>query len=260
MAEATNPTAQPPPPPPLNANTTQPDPSFYNWRTFFSILAGQATPDDRRAYFLARDTLNEDRDIARVEAHRDWLFTNSPIVRFMREEVQKLGGDIGPHNVRCRRCTTAQGGGIDQDYGVLICANHMRNRGHVEDTLAHEMVHAYDYLRFKVDRWNLRHQACTEVCWVLVRNGFWGQQANSPCPLLQIRASTLSGECRFTREFFTRNQWHLTSQLQDCVRRRATLSLMARPGVKDDVHAARLVNEVWDNCFVDTRPFDEIYR
>lgn len=160
MAEAMEPETKPIPRPPT---TDEPDPSFYTWRTFFSILSGQATPDERRHYFQMRDILKEDRDIARVEAHRDWLFQYSPVVRFMRDEINKLGGDVGPHNVRCRRCTTAQGGGIDQDYGVLICANHMRNRGHVEDTITHEMVHAYDYLRFRVDRWNLRHQACTEV-------------------------------------------------------------------------------------------------
>jgi hypothetical protein len=41
----------------------------------------------------------------------------------------------------------------------------MKDRSHLEDTLAHEMVHAYDHLRFKLD-WddNLRHAACTEVC------------------------------------------------------------------------------------------------
>ena len=41
----------------------------------------------------------------------------------------------------------------------------MKDQGHLEDTMAHEMVHAYDHLRFKVD-WtnNLRHAACTEVC------------------------------------------------------------------------------------------------
>jgi inner membrane protease ATP23 len=26
------------------------------------------------------------------------------------------------------------------------------------------------------------------------------------------------------------------------------------------VHAAKVVNEVWDSCFTDTRPFDEIYK
>jgi len=105
-------------------------------------------------------------------------------------------------------------------------------------TIDLEMGHAYDHLRFKVD-WenNLRHAACTE-----------------------IRASSLSGECRFMREFITRGQWKFTQQHQECVRRRATLSVLNRPGCKDDVHAARIVNEVWDNCFADTRPFDEIYR
>lgn len=35
---------------------------------------------------------------------------------------------------------------------------------------------------------------------------------------------------------------------------------MNRPSCKDDVHATKVVNEVWDSCFADTRPFDEIYR
>lgn len=118
------------------------------------------------------------------------------------------------------------------------------------------MVHAWDYLRFKIDETNLRHQACTEV----------RPQYAIPIPkyqnpdIPQIRASTLSGECRFTREFFGKNQWNITQQLQECVRRRAALSLKARPECKDDVHAAKVVNEVWDSCFPDTRPFDEIYR
>ena len=101
-----------------------------------------------------------------------------------------------------------------------------------------EMVHAYDHLRFKMQwRDNLRHAACAE-----------------------IRASSLSGECRWTKEFFTKNNFKLTQHHQDCVRRRATLSLRGRPDCKDDLHAAQMVNEVWDSCFADTRPFDEIYR
>jgi inner membrane protease ATP23 len=48
--------------------------------------------------------------------------------------------------------------------------------------------------------------------------------------------------------------------MQECVRRRAALSVAARPSCKDDVQAVRVVNEVWDSCFYDTRPFDEIYR
>lgn len=49
-------------------------------------------------------------------------------------------------------------------YGIQLCANEMRSQSHLEDTLAHEMVHAYDHMRFKLN-WddNLRHAACAEV-------------------------------------------------------------------------------------------------
>ncbi|KAJ9620560.1 Mitochondrial inner membrane protease atp23 [Taxawa tesnikishii (nom. ined.)] len=214
-----------------------PDQDFYTWTNFFSILSGSASPKERDAYFRARDVVNEDRDCARCVKDRDWLLKYSPVVRFMQHNISLLGGDLNGANIRCKRCTTAQSGGFDPEYGMLLCANQFRNRGHMEDTMAHEMVHAYDYLRFKLDPLDLRHAACME-----------------------IRASTLSGECRFGREFFTRGQWKITQQLQECVRRRATLSVANRPGCKDDAHAARVVNEVWDSCFNDTRPFDEIYR
>ncbi|KAH9831296.1 cercosporin toxin biosynthesis protein, partial [Teratosphaeria destructans] len=144
-----------------------------------------------------------------------------------------------PHNVRCRRCLDGgQKAGFDPQFGIKVCANEVRGRGQLEDTLAHEMMHAYDFLRFKLDPLDLRHAACME-----------------------IRASMLSGECRFLREFVSRGQWGVTQQLQECVRRRAALSVRARPACGgDDVKAVRVVNEVWDSCFADTRPFDEIYR
>lgn len=59
-----------------------------------------------------------------------------------------------------------QSGGFEPAHGILICANEVRNRGHLEDVLAHEMVHAYDCLRFDVDfrgERNLKQAACTEV-------------------------------------------------------------------------------------------------
>lgn len=220
------------------------DSTFYTWSNFFSILTGTATNHERSQYFRTRDALHEKEDCERCERDRDWLFKNSAIIRFMKHNIDLLGPDDGsasirPGNVACRRCEgDLQSGGFDSEYGIMVCANKLRGRGHLEDTLTHEMVHAYDHLRFKMDPvGNLRHAACME-----------------------IRAATLSGECRWTREFFTRGQWNLTQQLQECVRRRATLSVMSRPSCKDDVQAARVVNEVWDSCFNDTRPFDEIYK
>ncbi|MCJ1237331.1 Mitochondrial inner membrane protease atp23 [Varicellaria rhodocarpa] len=212
--------------------------SSARWRNFFSLITGNMSDKGKKLYRIARDDRMEEADCKRCEKQRDYLLQYSPTIVFMRERINELGGDIHRDNVRCRRCTTRQSGGFDPEYGIRICANELRNRGHLEDTLAHEMVHAYDHLRFKV-KWedNLRHAACAE-----------------------IRASSLSGECRWAREFFTRGQWKLTQQHQECVRRRAALSVAGRPFCKDDAHAARVVNEVWDSCFADTRPFDEIYR
>ena len=56
-------------------------------------------------------------------------------------------------------------GGFDAKYGIKLCANYLETKSQLEDTMAHEMVHAYDHLRFKVD-WDaedLTHVACTEV-------------------------------------------------------------------------------------------------
>lgn len=47
---------------------------------------------------------------------------------------------------------------------------------------------------------------------------------------------------------------------QACVRRRAVLSVRANPACPDEATAERAVNEVWESCFNDTRPFDEVRR
>ncbi|EGP87150.1 uncharacterized protein MYCGRDRAFT_72054 [Zymoseptoria tritici IPO323] len=225
-------------------STTNPakDETYLTWSNFFSILTGSAQPTLRKAYFEERDILNEEKDCKQCDEDVAWLFKASPIITFMKHNIDLLGpqdgsASISRKNVFCRRCNDHQSGGFSPEHGILLCANQFRNRGHLEDTLAHEMVHAYDHMRFKLDPLDLRHAACME-----------------------IRASMLSGECRFIREFFTRKQWNITQQLQECVRRRATLSVAARPACKDDVQAARIVNEVWGSCFGDTRPFDEIYK
>ncbi|EDU44271.1 mitochondrial inner membrane peptidase Atp23 [Pyrenophora tritici-repentis] len=225
--------SQPPPP--------KIDPVYYTWSSTFNIMLGRMTNSRdvtlEQNYFSEMDTLKADTICRRCETNKNYLLEYSPIIRFLTSEVGKLGGTLDATNIHCRMCTAEQSGGFSLDHGILLCANKFRNRGHQEDTMAHEMVHAWDHLKFKVEAENLRHQAC-----------------------LEIRASTLSGECRFAREFFTRNQWRITEQLQTCVRRRATLSMMARPGIKDQEHAGKVVNEVWEACFRDTRPFDEIYR
>ncbi|PMD55033.1 mitochondrial inner membrane protease atp23 [Hyaloscypha bicolor E] len=235
---------------PGTANGHDPAQTGYDpespWTNIYNILTGRMTPIGQHYFREDKYIQNEARDCKSCDEWRDWCFKYSPTVIFLRKNIEALNGDLNAKNVRCRRCPTRrtedggfvrQGGGFSPDHGILICANEMRDRKHLEDTLAHEMVHAWDHLRWKVDWADLRHAACTE-----------------------IRASSLSGECRFMREFWTRNNWKLTQQHQNCVRTRAVKSVMARPACKDDVQAVKVVNEVWDSCFSDTRPFDEIYR
>ena len=90
----------------------------------------------------------------------------------------------------------------------------------------------------------------------------------------QIRANSLGGDCKWTREvrrlFFNFSKQHQVRSLllfagytnliprQECVRRRAILSVQANPACPDREAAERAVNEVWESCFPDTRPFDEV--
>lgn len=46
---------------------------------------------------------------------------------------------------------------------VVLCENNIYSQGHMNDTLTHELVHAYDHCRAHVDWSNLQHIACTEV-------------------------------------------------------------------------------------------------
>ncbi len=151
------------------------DPSLKWWISYFHILTGRVTPEGIEHYREDRYRIHEARDCARCEKDRAFLFQYSPTIRFLRDKVAALNGTLDESNVVCRRCparvaedgrVVRQGGGFSPEHGILICANEMRDRGHLEDTLAHEMVHAWDHLRWKVD-WrggqDLRHAACTEV-------------------------------------------------------------------------------------------------
>lgn len=144
------------------------------------MLSGKMPPEGQKQYWLERDKRNEAIDCARCEDQKQYLLKYSlfihrhlqggakslagPIIRYLRTNINQLGADINEDNIYCRRCEKRQGGGFSPEYGIKICANEMTSKGVLEDTIAHEMVHAYDHLRFKLD-WHddLRHAACTEV-------------------------------------------------------------------------------------------------
>lgn len=167
-----------------NSNNNNPATTGYDpnspWTNYFNILTNRMTPAGKDAFRESAYIRNESRDCHRCDQWRDYLLSCSPLIRFLSQNISDLNGRLDKTNIQCRRCVTRiekvvddsgnvterkvrQGGGFSPDHGILICANEMRSRGHLEDTLAHEMVHAWDHLRWKVDWADLRHAACTEV-------------------------------------------------------------------------------------------------
>jgi inner membrane protease ATP23 len=86
-----------------------------------------------------------------------------------------------------------------------MCENKKVDIETFEHTVVHELVHAYDVCRAKIDFKNCVQHACTE-----------------------IRASTLSGECGIIHDL-ARGHFKLHGGREDCVKRRATLSVEMNP-------------------------------
>jgi len=200
---------------------------FRKWRREFSLITGYGIDPAERVF-----TINH----RNCERWKKDLLNYSPPVQFMLKRLKLAGVDCTPAHIPCTPCDLTHSGGFSPDAGaVLLCQGNFLNKKHMEHTLVHELVHMYDHAVFNVDWSNLRYHACSE-----------------------IRANSLSGDCSWAREI-QRGTFSFSKQHQACVRRRAVLSVMANPNCPDKASAERAVNEVWESCFNDTRPFDEIY-
>ncbi|VVT49773.1 uncharacterized protein SAPINGB_P002436 [Magnusiomyces paraingens] len=210
---------------------------FASWSKKFSYLAGSMSPQEEEAFKTQLELEKTQRECTRCEEYKAWMMAYSPSVRFMMEQIARVGGNISSQNIVCDACDEFKSGGFHPELGILLCQNRFYSKWHLEDTLTHELVHAYDHCKFDVDWANLRHHACSE-----------------------IRASSLSGECRMMNQIVKNKIFKFSKGHQDCVRRRATLSVRSNPACKSDEEAAKVVNQVFESCFNDTRPFEEIYR
>ncbi|CCE64427.1 hypothetical protein TPHA_0H02230 [Tetrapisispora phaffii CBS 4417] len=223
---------------------------FQWWRRTFQYNTGLGlTPEEKSNYENDYQYILTRKQCNSCYEYRDWLLKYSPTVRFMIQQISKLSENnpnidnktvksFDESKIICDVCPELRSGGFHPDYGILICQNRIRDKWHLEDTLAHELVHQFDNLKWKVDWLNLKQHACSE-----------------------IRASSLSGECRFFQEFSKRGfGFTIAKGHQECVKRRAVLSLMGNPNCKDKKQAELVVDEVWESCFNDTRPFEDIYR
>lgn len=211
---------------------------FEWWRRSLQYRTGMGVSEDEKKQFehdyRAKNLPKQCTDCG---TNLDWMLNYSPSVIFMMDHVKKIGGNISKSNIICDVCDDYKGGGFHPEGGILLCSNWITDKWQLEDILTHELVHAYDFLKFKVDLTNLKHHACTE-----------------------IRASMLSGECRIFNEIKKTGLGDFGKKFQSCIKRRAILSVSANPNCKDTQEAEKVVNTVWQSCFNDTRPFERVYR
>ncbi|KIJ11335.1 hypothetical protein PAXINDRAFT_164113 [Paxillus involutus ATCC 200175] len=202
--------------------------AFQRWLKKAALLTGLgATPEERQRN-------HEEQKRLACEKWKTETMNYSPSVVFMLKHLKLSGCAVPSSNIVCAPCDLTRSGGFHPAGAIVLCQGHFGDKKHMEDTLTHELIHMYDHCKFKVDWHNLRHHACSE-----------------------IRANSLSGDCRYMREL-GRGYVSFSKQHQACVRRRAILSVRANPKCPDEAAAERAVNEVWESCFNDTRPFDEV--
>ncbi|WCJ26252.1 Mitochondrial inner membrane protease ATP23 [Euphorbia peplus] len=159
----------------------------------------------------------------------------TPMVIFMREHLEKAGCGVADNFFKAVNCKMDMSGAYDPGRGIIVCTNHLRSQDDVNQVIIHELIHVYDHCRAANLNWfNCAHQACSE-----------------------IRANNLSGDCHFKREFLRGHITKIKGQGQECVKRRAKLSVMANPNCKSESAAKNAVEAVWDVCYNDTAPFDK---
>ncbi|CAG9329760.1 unnamed protein product [Blepharisma stoltei] len=143
--------------------------------------------------------------------------------------------------IACKICEEPMTGHyFEKEKKIIICANNVVNQ-EFDSTLGHEMVHLFDDARAEVDFHNPEHVACSE-----------------------IRATNLSGECSNKGFLKHVRKGTVTKKYTQCVKDRATKSLMDNPHfkLKNMMEAEEIVGGVWDVCFYDYEPFsiDEAKR
>lgn len=172
----------------------------------------------------------------------------NPRVSKLLGSLKELGCDPGPLEDFIQ-CTSRLEAGKDLTGGfststsaedgvrprVLMIEEHLPYQSIFDATLVHELVHAYDQCRGKIDWGNRYHLACSEV-----------------------RASNLSGECGFIHEV-NRGKFGILKHHQTCVRRRAALSVALAYGTSP-ADAEPAVNAVYNRCYADPAPFQASSR
>lgn len=161
------------------------------------------------------------------------------MVRLLYSALKKNGCPFKlSRHVSCEPCLPVVNGGYDpQSNQVVICENNATSKPMCCSVLAHEMIHAFDFCRAKLDFKNIEHVACTEV----------RAAALMHCSFKTALAQSLASPI------------HVKQRHRDCVKVKALSSVVAVRNVSVE-EATAVVEKVFDKCYADLEPFGRISR
>mmetsp|Transcript_117669 Transcript_117669/g.186271 ORF Transcript_117669/g.186271 Transcript_117669/m.186271 type:complete len:223 (+) Transcript_117669:68-736(+) len=149
--------------------------------------------------------------------------------------VNALSAMKAPVDLVCVRCpddVRHRAGYSPKHHRVWVCANRFWNPFEFRRVLAHELIHAFDFTRAKIDPTSCVHIACTE-----------------------LRAWNLSGECDLWTKWFDFLGQDMINQKQRCVRDAALASLVQNERCQDPHIARGSIEEAFAPCYRDHWPF-----
>ena len=171
---------------------------------------------------------------------------SSPFIDLLLHALSDAGCPLKPeHHISIEDCDKRHNiiGAFDSfNNQIVLCRNRINQLQtsnkvtSVQQTLSHELIHAYDHCRADVDFYNNpAHMMCSE-----------------------IRAAALSGECMFRKNFVEATLSGLKSYHQTCVKRTALASFRALHPQWNQDKSQMLLEKIFFNCYNDTSPFDRI--
>ena len=173
---------------------------------------------------------------------RHVLSSKSPFIDLLTTALDDHGCRVTIKALRCDWPENIRAAYISQSKSIVVCSQAFDNlsrrqsRKQLEYLITHELVHAFDDCRAKVDfHGNHEHLMCTEV-----------------------RAASLSGECMLKNNKLGVLLEKFTGFHEHCVKKSAIRSFMAmHPACGKEV-ALDVFNRVFHSCYNDFTPFDRV--
>lgn len=155
-----------------------------------------------------------------------------PLVKLMIAALENAGCPINPRrHISCEVCHPWVTGGYDNRYNQVVVCQGISDQK-VAGSLAHELLHMYDFCRAKLDWDNVEHVACTEI---RAANLFHCSMA----------AGIANGSV---------DPLHVKGAHRHCVMQKAVASVLAvRPELPKS-EAWRVTASVFDKCYYDLEP------